>query len=300
MNREDTRSTIPAVSIGMPVYNGEAYIREALDSLLGQTFIDFELIISDNASTDGTEIICRGYASGDSRIRYVRQDRNVGAVGNFEFVLNEARGEYFMWAAHDDLQGSEDYLAKLVGVIRNGGYGLVFPAIEAISTSADGRSHVIRTHVLDRFLRCKTREDYCIASIHHYFQIYGLFRRASLLENLPYMRRAGRTLNCDTILVQAMSVNSSVCYVPTATKIYRIHADQASGTINQFGRLVDYLEVTWLCVKFWIREADVSFKTRVRAMFALLHCNGYGIVYRALRPVKQFSLRIIGRRLAHS
>ena len=92
----------PKVSIGMPVYNGEAFIREALDSLLAQTFTDFELIISDNASTDGTEAICREYAAKDERIRYLRQAENRGAPANFQCVLDEAVGEYFMWAAADD------------------------------------------------------------------------------------------------------------------------------------------------------------------------------------------------------
>lgn len=94
---------IPCVSIGMPVFNGGKYIREALDSLLAQTFTDFELIISDNASTDGTEAICKEYEEKDSRIRYVRQTENRGAAANFRFVLGEARGEYFMWAAADDV-----------------------------------------------------------------------------------------------------------------------------------------------------------------------------------------------------
>ncbi|MEI7993365.1 MAG: glycosyltransferase family 2 protein [Methylococcaceae bacterium] len=92
----------PQVSIGMPIYNGEKFIREALDSLLAQTFTNFELIISDNASTDCTEAICREYANQDNRVRYVRQSVNLGPVTNFEFVLNEAIGEYFMWAATDD------------------------------------------------------------------------------------------------------------------------------------------------------------------------------------------------------
>lgn len=93
----------PIVSIGMPVYNGERFIREALDSLLTQTFSDFELIISDNASTDATESICRIYAEQDPRVRYIRQPENLGALPNFQFVLNEACGEYFMWAACDDM-----------------------------------------------------------------------------------------------------------------------------------------------------------------------------------------------------
>lgn len=92
----------PSVSIGMPVYNGESFIREALDSLLTQTFTDFELIISDNASTDGTEAICREYAAKDARIRYVRQSGNISVGENFRFVLQKSRANYFMWMTDDD------------------------------------------------------------------------------------------------------------------------------------------------------------------------------------------------------
>jgi glycosyltransferase involved in cell wall biosynthesis len=101
----------PTVSIGMPVYNGEKFIREALDSLLVQTFTDFELIISDNASTDATELICREYAARDLRIYYVRHEVNRGAPANFQFVLDKARGKYFMWAAADDVR-SPDFIEK--------------------------------------------------------------------------------------------------------------------------------------------------------------------------------------------
>lgn len=102
-NAVDKGKKVPQVSIGMPVYNGEPFIREALDSLIAQTFTDFELIISDNASSDGTEAICREYAARDARIRYVRQPENRGAAANFAFVLDEAVGQYFMWASADDI-----------------------------------------------------------------------------------------------------------------------------------------------------------------------------------------------------
>ncbi len=91
------------LSIGLPVYNGEVYLEAALVSLLGQTFGDFELIISDNASTDSTEEICRSYAANDSRIQYFRAERNRGAAWNFNRVVKLAGGEYFKWAAYDDL-----------------------------------------------------------------------------------------------------------------------------------------------------------------------------------------------------
>ena len=93
----------PLVTLGLPVYNGEEYLRESLDGLLAQTFKDFELVISDNASTDATPEIIREYAASDPRIRYIRQAVNQGAVPNHNLLVREARGKYFKWAAHDDL-----------------------------------------------------------------------------------------------------------------------------------------------------------------------------------------------------
>lgn len=100
-------NTIPRLSIGLPVYNGERYLAESLDALLGQTFEDYELIISDNASTDSTEDICRSYAARDGRIHYVRQATNIGACPNHNHTFHLARGELFKWASYDDLYGRD-------------------------------------------------------------------------------------------------------------------------------------------------------------------------------------------------
>jgi glycosyltransferase involved in cell wall biosynthesis len=97
----------PRLSVGLPVYNGEKYLAASLDALLGQSYDDFELIISDNASTDGTAGICRRYMKQDSRIRYIRQPRNIGAAPNHNFVVGQARGELFKWASADDLYGHD-------------------------------------------------------------------------------------------------------------------------------------------------------------------------------------------------
>ena len=92
----------PLVSVGVPVYNGERYLAQALDAMLAQDLEDFELIISDNASEDGTAEIARGYAARDGRIRYHRNERNLGLVSNFNRVFELSRGKYFKWTAHDD------------------------------------------------------------------------------------------------------------------------------------------------------------------------------------------------------
>src|SRR4051812_3389434 len=93
----------PRLSIGLPVYNGERYVAQAVESLLGQTYSDFELIVCDNASTDGTEAILRKLAGSDSRVRYHRNDVNIGATPNFNRAFALARSPYFKWSAHDDL-----------------------------------------------------------------------------------------------------------------------------------------------------------------------------------------------------
>jgi glycosyltransferase involved in cell wall biosynthesis len=95
-------SVEPLVSIGMPAYNGDQFIRSALDSLLAQEYKNFELVISDNASTDLTLKICNEYAAFDKRINVISQKQNVGAQENFKIVLGMASGKYFMWAAVDD------------------------------------------------------------------------------------------------------------------------------------------------------------------------------------------------------
>jgi glycosyltransferase involved in cell wall biosynthesis len=92
----------PSVTLGLPVFNGEAFLVQALETILGQTYGDFELIISDNASTDATPDIVHDYASRDTRIRCFRQASNVGAGNNWSFVAEQARGQWVKWVSAND------------------------------------------------------------------------------------------------------------------------------------------------------------------------------------------------------
>ena len=111
-----TGHEMPTVSLGIPVYNGERYVGEAIRSALGQSLDDIEVVISDNASTDGTERICREFAAADPRVRYFRNTSNVGAHPNFNLAFDHSRGRYFKWLAHDDLL-HPDYLQRCVAVL---------------------------------------------------------------------------------------------------------------------------------------------------------------------------------------
>jgi glycosyltransferase involved in cell wall biosynthesis len=175
-----TTPNAPKISIGMPVYNGEKCIREALDALLAQTFTDFELIISDNASTDDTGPICREYATRDARVRYIRQPENKGVFANFQFVLNEAVGEYFMWNAADDFR-SKDCIEFYLSRIGNaGGVFSTYALIDRKNGSEDIApipilsTNQTRRESLKRFF-VKNCPSLC----------YGLYKRVVLKECMP-------------------------------------------------------------------------------------------------------------------
>lgn len=123
----------PRVSIGLPVYNGESYLEQALDAILGQTYRDFELIISDNASSDGTMAICKDYEKRDNRIRYHRNEKNLGAGPNHDLVFNLSKGDYFKWFGYDDLI-APNFISKCIEILdRNNNVVLCMPKTKIIN-----------------------------------------------------------------------------------------------------------------------------------------------------------------------
>lgn len=136
----------PRLTVGLPVYNGENFLAEALDSLLGQSYEDFELIISDNASTDSTADICRRYAKQDSRIRYMRQSSNIGAAPNHNFVVEHGRGEFFKWAASDDLY-ARDLLGQCVAALDEYPHIVLAHSLSAVIDSAGSVTKLVKYRV---------------------------------------------------------------------------------------------------------------------------------------------------------
>jgi glycosyltransferase involved in cell wall biosynthesis len=144
-NQSNRRSSFerPLVSIGMPVYNGERFLRQALESFLVQDYENFELIISDNASTDTTGNICQRYADRDARIRYVRNEANLGASPNHKRVFEMASGDYFKWAAHDD-ECLPTFLSRCMSVFEEVPQSVVLVYPQSLIIDEEGR--VIREY----------------------------------------------------------------------------------------------------------------------------------------------------------
>jgi glycosyltransferase involved in cell wall biosynthesis len=183
------------ISIGLPVYNGEMYLGKAIQSILDQSYPDFELIISDNASTDATEQICRDFAARDHRIRYSRNEENIGAARNHNRVFERASGEFFKWASHDDLYPRE-MLERFLEVFEQGppSIAVVYSYFEVIDEF--GNALEVRTDSIEkRDPRPHVRLAQLLLNIGYYSANYGLMRASILrkiqLGSYPY---ADRTL----------------------------------------------------------------------------------------------------------
>jgi glycosyltransferase involved in cell wall biosynthesis len=217
------RLAAPRISIGLPVYNGEAFLAAAIDTLLAQTFRDFELIISDNASTDGTEAICRDRAARDARIRYVRSEVNQGAMRNFNGVVSLARGEYFKWAAHDDMH-EPAYLERCVEALDRHP-DVVLACTRLIDIDDDGtRKPVDVPHLRWDSPRPNVRFR-ALANPHHRCEsVFGVIRTAVLRKTMLLSDYAG----CDRVLLAQIALAGKFYEVPEVLFLHREHKKRST------------------------------------------------------------------------
>jgi len=181
------------ISIGLPVYNGEECLERAITSILDQTYFDFELIISDNASVDQTWAICEKYSRKDNRIRIVRQKFNVGAMGNFTSVAAIAKSEFFIWAAHDDYW-DRNRLLNLYNSVANRPGVAAFGVLRCVMRNGGEARHLAHNcafsydykwNFLRRLVYYIVPENLGKANV-----IYALWPHADIVRCLPSLRDA--------------------------------------------------------------------------------------------------------------
>jgi glycosyltransferase involved in cell wall biosynthesis len=204
----------------MPVFNGEPYIEQTLASLLDQDFADFELIISDNGSTDGTAEICRDAARRDERIRFQRHEENRGAAWNYNHVVTLARGRYFKWCGHDDLC-APSYLTGCVEALEASGPGavLAYPRTVLI----DGAGETIRSYRDGLDLRQPTagaRFRCLLRNLDLANAVFGLVRT----DVLATTGLIGAYNRSDLVLLCELALRGQVLEVPEELFSRRIHA----------------------------------------------------------------------------
>jgi len=222
--RQEGKKT-PKVSIGMPVYNGETFLEKALASVLGQSFTDFEVIISDNGSTDRTEAICREYAAKDPRISYWREEENRGVSWNYNRAFDLARGEYFQWVAHDDMLAPNFLEVCVAALDRDPGAVLCQSVINVIDENAqtlglyDSGVYGARSSTIFRNIALKPQ--WCT-------ELLGLIRTSALRNVEPY----GQYHGADEIMITELAMQGAFLRINEPLFLNREHKGRFSASIS--------------------------------------------------------------------
>jgi glycosyltransferase involved in cell wall biosynthesis len=212
----------------VPVYNGARYLSAALDSLLTQTFEDFEIIISDNASNDATAEIARAYAAADRRVRYHRNEENIGSTRNYNHVVALARGEFFRWAAADDLSGPEFLAVCIDALDRNDDLVLAYPRTQLIDADGsvvadyDDRMHLVDDRPSERFITVLQELRLCNV-------IYGLTRTGALRKTSGLRPFVGS----DTVYFAELVLHGRVLELPQRLFFRRMHAEASNSMTDE-------------------------------------------------------------------
>lgn len=213
----------PIVTIGLPVYNSERYVEQSLKSLLAQTHRDFVLIISDNASTDGTAGICKRYAAADPRVRYHRNETNIGNPRNFNRIVELTSTQYLKWSTADDYW-APTFLERAIEIMeRNPDVALCYP--QAVLVDADGANpqpyddvlNLVQEDPAERFLAL-------IRTIKLAHQHLGVIR----MSHLRRTRLLGTFVASDINLLAEISLYGKFVELPERLFFRRLHKDSGS------------------------------------------------------------------------
>jgi glycosyltransferase involved in cell wall biosynthesis len=213
---------MPKVSVGLPVYNGERYLAESIESILAQSHGDLELVIGDNGSTDATEETCRRYARLDRRVRYHRHPQNLGASYNFNAVFHLSSGEYFRWQACDDVS-LPDFIRCCLEVMEREGVALAYPRWALIDAEGRLLPNEDREPTWRGGPPHRRLEDLLFdrprSLLHRCIPIYGLMRRRQLAQTgllRPFV-------SSDEVLIVEMALKGDLAQVPEVLFYRRWH-----------------------------------------------------------------------------
>ena len=214
---------MPLVSVGIPTYNRCTMLQTAVDSILKQTYPNIEIVISDNASTDGTREYCLGLAANFNHVRYYRQENNVGATANFKFVLGMARGEFFFWQADDDLVDPL-YVQLVLEGLHDPGTVLCATDVKYIDVLS-GKTEVRKlTRLYAGGSAVSMANIFFRLRGHVSFATYGICRRRDLLaassETKPLWYKK---MELEYFLLATLSLRGRILALPLALRTYVVH-----------------------------------------------------------------------------
>lgn len=261
------------VSIGLPVYNGQKFLAQTLDSLLAQTHDNFELIISDNASTDNTRAIALAYAASDRRVRYHRQSSNIGASANFNAAYKLSSGKYFKWTAADDLI-KPTFLERCVQSLDTDSQAvLAYPRAKIIdetnAVTRAGAFNYSNTDLATDDIRERFKQMFLYVP---YYPIFGLIRSSALKRT----SLLGQHLAADYCLLIQLALCGPFAEVPEHLMNIRIHDGcygRQTGDILRSGGVEGAQQAKWWNPSFKGRFCASYWKRLTEHTLAIFHCR---------------------------
>ena len=222
LQASESAAEVPLVSVGVPVYNGEAFLEDAIRSALAQTLGDLELILCDNASSDRTAEICRDYAARDPRVRYFRNARNLGAAANYNLAFTHARGRYFKWLAHDDRM-RPSYLAKAQRVLEERPDAVLCNTVVSYIDSSGAQLGLYDSRLSGAdSLSPSARFAWMVLRSHTCVDFFGLFRRDALRDSLLHDTFHG----ADRALLAQLALRGRMIQLPAPLLAIREHPNR--------------------------------------------------------------------------
>lgn len=230
-------NSIPKVSIGIPVYNGAKTLASTIEAAINQDYGNLEIIISDNYSTDETQIIAESYQAKDPRIKYVRQEKNFGMTSNFSKVFEYSTGEFFMWAAHDDRHAPNFISSCLPYLLKDTEAGLCVP-----KTQAFYREQVSWISNMKSFSGIKTRTKLFGETLRHFPAVgmYGLYRSSIIQKTGLWKNFTG----ADLVFIQDLTLHGDI--VTCNEILFSYYERETWNTLNQ-----DYVNIHGATKKPW-------------------------------------------------
>ena len=278
------------LTIGVPVFNGEKTISRCIDSLLKQTFDDFKLIISDNASTDSTQKICEDYAKKDNRIQYIKQKKNIGQLTNFNFLLNNSATKYFMWAAADD-NWDPHFVKKNLDVLESdenivGSIGKVTFDLDFKNKQNTENHSVHRDLVLNMSGTYEDRIKSCL-KLNQATPLYAIYRTAKLQKSTVFHEDGGYDLQMLLNVLEFGNLNVINEFLmhrsPYGTSSESFILNSLNRQIRISKIIFPYFSVTLFCLK----KLGITFFLKNLFLFLRLNANGsYLIILDILKIIK--------------
>jgi glycosyltransferase involved in cell wall biosynthesis len=218
----ESATEVPLVSVGLPVFNGEAFLEEAIRSALAQTLDDLELILCDNASSDRTPEICRDHAARDPRVRYFRNPRNLGAAANYNLAFSYARGRYFKWLAHDDRM-LPSFLAKTSRVLEERMDTVLCNTVVSYIDSSGAQIGLYDSKLAGAdVLSPSARFAWMVLRSHTCVDFFGLIRREALRDSLLH----GSFHGADRALLAQLALRGRMLQLPAPLLAVREHPNR--------------------------------------------------------------------------